>query len=55
MFTFLQPKTKKETQFSHFFREASSGEKKKVFKQVIRRATEDQRKVMNKETSTKTA
>lgn len=35
-----------ETDFSKFIRNASSGEKKKVFKRVINKATEDQRKVM---------
>lgn len=55
MFTFLSPKTKKDNEFSHFFREASSGEKKKVFKEVIRKATEDQRKILNKKPSEKKA
>ena len=34
------------SEFSRFFREASSGEKKKVFMDVARKASEDQRKVM---------
>lgn len=55
MFTFLSPKTKKDTEFSHFFREASSGEKKKVFTEVIRKATEDQRKILDKKSLAKTA
>jgi hypothetical protein len=55
MFAFLTPQKKKDSEFSRFFREASSGEKKKVFKEVIRRATEDQRKILNKSTGTKTA
>ena len=41
-------KEKKDTEFSRFFREASSGEKKKVFTEVLRKATEDQKKVMQK-------
>lgn len=56
MFAFLNTKKiKKDTAFSHFFREASSAEKKKVFTEVIRKATEDQRKIIEKETFTKTA
>lgn len=54
MLSFLTTNSKKDTEFSRFFREASSGEKKKVFKEVIRKATEDQRKILNKST-TKTA
>lgn len=34
------------SEFSRFFREASSGEKKKVFMEVARKASEDQRKVV---------
>jgi len=55
MLGFLIPKKKKDTEFSRFFREASSGEKKKVFKEVIRKATEDQRKILNESITTKTA
>ena len=55
MLGFLVSKKKKDTEFSRFFREASSGEKKKVFKEVIRRATEDQRKILNEPITTKTA
>ena len=55
MFTFLTPQKKKDTEFSRFFREASSGEKKKVFKEVIRRATDEQRKVLNKNNLTRIA
>ena len=55
MLNFLTVNKKKDTEFSRFFREASSGEKKKVFKEVIRKATEDQRKVLNETTTTKTA
>ncbi len=55
MFTFLTTNKKKDTEFSRFFREASSGEKKKVFKEVIRKATEDQRKILNNTDFKKTA
>ena len=55
MFSFLIPAKKRDTEFSRFFREASSGEKKKVFKEVIRRATEDQRKILNEMNNKKTA
>lgn len=34
------------SEFSRFFREASSREKKKVFMEVARKASEDQRKVI---------
>ena len=55
MFTFLTQPKRKDTEFSRFFREASSGEKKKVFKEVIRKATEDQRKILNDKSFTRTA
>mgnify|MGYP006353502641 CR=1 FL=1 len=55
MFKFLTKKPKKETTFSHFFREASSGERKKVFQNVIKKATEDQRKTLSNINLTKTA
>jgi hypothetical protein len=45
---------KKDSSFSVFIREASSREKKKVFMDVLEKATQDQRKVLNK-TTTKTA
>ena len=48
-FTFLTgKKSSKEpsSEFSRFFREASSREKKKVFMDVARKASEDQRKVI---------
>ncbi len=35
------------TDFSHFVREAPSREKKKVFMDVLTRATEDQKKILN--------
>ncbi len=48
-------KYKKDSEFSEFIREASSGEKKKVFMDVLKRATEDQRKILDKPITTKTA
>ncbi len=45
-FFFTKP-SKITTEFSHFVREASSAEKKKVFMDVLKRATEDQRKILN--------
>lgn len=53
MFTLMTKTPKKDTAFSRFFREASSRDKKKVFATVLRKATEDQRKVLAKEYSTK--
>jgi len=47
-------KTKTDSEFSEFIREASSGTKKKVFMDVLRRATEDQKKILEKKI-TKTA
>ncbi len=41
-------KKKQTSDFSRFFREASSGEKKRVFMDVARKASEDQRKIMDK-------
>jgi len=46
---------KKDSEFSEFIREASSGKKKKVFMDVLKRATEDQRKILNEPITTKTA
>ena len=46
---------KKDSEFSKFIREASSREKKKVFMEVLEKATNDQRKVMNSKTLAKTA
>lgn len=48
-------KNKKDSEFSEFIREASSGEKKRVFMDVLKRATEDQRKILDKPVTTKTA
>jgi len=39
-------KDDKSSDFSKFFREASSGEKKKVFLDVAKKASEEQREVM---------
>lgn len=41
-------KKKQTSEFSRFFREASSSEKKRVFLDVARRASEDQRKIMDR-------
>ncbi len=41
-------KNKNDSEFSEFIREASSGEKKKVFMDVLKRATEDQKKIITK-------
>lgn len=46
MLSFLRSNKKQDSEFSKFFRKASSGEKKKVFTEVIRRATEDQRRIL---------
>lgn len=43
------------SEFSRFFRNASSREKKKVFMDVARKASEEQRKVLKDVSSTKTA
>lgn len=50
MMNFLKNNKKKENDLSYFFRETSSRDKKKVFKKVIREATEDQRKLLNRKT-----
>ncbi len=46
---------KSDSEFSEFIRGASSREKKKVFMDVLKRATEDQRKILDKTITTKTA
>jgi hypothetical protein len=46
LFKNTAPKTVNSSDFSVFFREASSGEKKRVFKDVARKASEDQRRVI---------
>jgi hypothetical protein len=50
---FLKSK-RKDSDFSKFIRKASSREKKKVFMNVLEKATEDQRRVIIS-TKTKTA
>lgn len=48
--TFLTKKdttTEKSSEFSRFFREASSREKKKVFMEVARKASADQKKLID--------
>ena len=49
MFTnfFKKKKELKTTKFSHFIREASSREKKKVFMNVARKSVEDQKRILN--------
>jgi hypothetical protein len=42
----LGKKEAKTSEFSQFIREASSREKKKVFMEVLKQATQDQRKVL---------
>lgn len=44
----------RSSEFSRFFRTASSGEKKKVFMEIARKASEDQRKVFKDGTFAKT-
>lgn len=47
MFSFLERKPKvHETSFSKFIREASSGEKKRVYKDVLKKATDRQIRVI---------
>ena len=48
-------KNKKDSEFSKFIREAPSSKKKKVFMDVLKKATEDQRKILNEPITTKTA
>jgi predicted CopG family antitoxin len=55
MLATLLGKKKKDSEFSEFIREASSGEKKKVLMDVLKRATEDQKKIMDKPVTAKTA
>ncbi len=43
------------SEFSRFFRTASSGEKKKVFMEIARKASEDQRRVFTNKSDAKTA
>jgi hypothetical protein len=55
-FRFSQAKAQPTTEFSAFFTNASSGEKKKFFKEIVRKANQDQRDLMKKyeEMQTKT-
>ena len=46
MFSFSKPKKPASTRFSDFIRNASSAEKKKVYKVVLARATERQQRVL---------
>ena len=46
-FTGAQPQSGASGEFSRFFREASSREKKKVFMDVARKASADQKKVVD--------
>jgi len=60
MFSIFRRHDKKEkkgsTEFSRFFRDASSGERKKLFEEAARKASEDQRRVVEKSKGkTKTA
>lgn len=48
-------KDKKDSKFSEFIREAPSREKKKVFMDVLKKATEDQKKILDRPITTKTA
>ena len=45
---------KPTTEFSLFFNSASSEEKKKLFKEVLRKANEDQRELVRKYNAMKT-
>lgn len=50
--TKLKPKApKSSTPFSDFIREASSGEKKRVYSRVLEKATKDQKDLMEKASS----
>lgn len=51
MLRILNRKAEGSSEFSRFFREASSGERKKVFSEAARRASEDQRKILNRRES----
>lgn len=48
MSIFSKPKPATSTEFSKFIREASSQEKKRVYTDVIKRATERQREVLER-------
>ena len=48
LFTKTAKKLDKSTDFSRFFREASSGEKKKVYLEVAKKASKEQLAVIQK-------
>lgn len=48
-----QQQTPNSSAFSLFFREASSREKKRVYKEVARRANADQQEILNRARSVK--
>lgn len=55
MFTkIFSKKSKKDSEFSVFIREGSSREKKKIFIDVLKKANEDQKKILNKKVTIKT-
>ena len=51
----FRKKENTDSEFSEFIREAPSRRNKKAFMDVLKRATEDQRKILNKPVTTKTA
>ena len=54
MFSFkTKPKTTSSSQFSEFIRNASSAEKKRVYKRVLEKASESQNRVLARVTSAK--
>lgn len=50
---FSKKKTLKTTTFSEFIRNASSGEKKRVYTDVLKKATERQQTLIEKAAATK--
>jgi hypothetical protein len=46
MITLFRKKEETSTDFSRFIRDASSSEKKRVFKRVLKKATQDQIKII---------
>jgi len=53
MTMFLKPKTVKSTPFSDFIRHASSAEKKRVYSEVMKKATDRQLGVIKRANSPK--
>jgi hypothetical protein len=53
MFFHSKPKKVASTRFSEFIRNASSAERKKVYKVVLARATERQQRVLKEAAATK--